>query len=81
MIVEENRGTAEGVHGASVVVVFLFFAVGRRYDMCDEMISIAMFQAEEDGIGGRRRGVHGADSDSDRWCRWCRCCVDVVAES
>ena len=33
---------------------------------------IAMFEAEEDGIGGRGRGVHGVDR---------RLCSELAAES
>ena len=61
MIVEENRGAAEEVHGAGVVVVALFLAVLRWYNRRDK-------HHKEDGISGRRRGVHGDDK-----CRWCQC--------
>ena len=76
-----RTGAAEEVHGADVVVVVLFWwrvasCVVRwrqqsrvKGELIQEMI--AMFGAEEDGIGGRGRGVHGVDR---------RLCSELEAE-
>ena len=52
--------------------IFSVLSFVTRSKLIQEMI--VMFGAEEVVIGGRRRGVHGANK-----FQLCRCCVDVVS--